>query len=162
MVGRIRCSRPRGSLSGAAKWLLGRDRPDEAGELAGAGDDDLLVRLAAPGHPLPAGVEALHPTQPRPQPLAKIKTDFTFRFRTAFSDSRPTGSGCRQNAANSSFTLTGGTFQSCLQNALCGRRKPAKASKVPVKCWARRGGVRGLGNRPSRPNQGSHRYSVLR
>src|SRR5439155_26606706 len=38
---------------------LGRDCPDEAGELAGAGDDDLLVRLAAAGHPLPALVEAL-------------------------------------------------------------------------------------------------------
>jgi hypothetical protein len=30
--------------------LLGRDRPDEAGELAGAGDDDLLLRLASAGH----------------------------------------------------------------------------------------------------------------
>src|SRR5207247_5923197 len=45
--------------SGGAEWLLGRDRPDEAGELAGAGDDDLLVRLAARGHPLPALVEPL-------------------------------------------------------------------------------------------------------
>jgi hypothetical protein len=39
--------------------LPGRDRPDEAGELAGAGNDDLLVGLAAAGHPLPALVEAL-------------------------------------------------------------------------------------------------------
>src|SRR5437764_15406187 len=45
--------------SGCAEWLLGRDRPDEAGELAGAGDDDLLVCLAAAGHPLPALVEPL-------------------------------------------------------------------------------------------------------
>ena len=45
--------------SGAPEWLLGRDRPDEAGEFAGAGDDDLLVRFAAAGHPLPALVEAL-------------------------------------------------------------------------------------------------------
>ena len=59
MVGRIRCSRPRGSGSGAAEWLLGRDRPGEAGELARAGDDDLLLRFAAAGHPLPALVEAL-------------------------------------------------------------------------------------------------------
>src|SRR6266487_3577553 len=59
VVGRIRCSRPRGSGSGAAERLLGRDRPDEAGELARAGDDDLLLRFAAAGHPLPTGVEAL-------------------------------------------------------------------------------------------------------
>src|SRR5262245_8241564 len=45
--------------SGAAEWLVGCDRPDEAGELAGAGDDDLLLRLAGAGHPLPALVEAL-------------------------------------------------------------------------------------------------------
>src|SRR5439155_26104877 len=45
--------------SGAPERLVGCDRPDEAGELAGAGDDDLLVRLAAPGHALPACVEAL-------------------------------------------------------------------------------------------------------
>ncbi len=57
MVGRIRCSRP--SALRAAEWLLCRDRPDEAGELAGASDDDLLLRFAAAGHPLPAGVEAL-------------------------------------------------------------------------------------------------------
>src|SRR5207245_10890874 len=59
VVGRIRCSRPRGSRSAAAEGLLGRDRPDEAGELARAGHDDLLLRLAAAGHPLPALVEAL-------------------------------------------------------------------------------------------------------
>src|SRR6266516_1702943 len=45
--------------SGVAEWLLGRDRPDEVGELAGAGDDDFLLRFAAAGHPLPALVEAL-------------------------------------------------------------------------------------------------------
>src|SRR5438094_4134557 len=45
--------------SGCPEWLLGRDRPDEAGELAGAGDDDLLVWFAAAGHSLPALVEAL-------------------------------------------------------------------------------------------------------
>jgi hypothetical protein len=39
--------------------LLGRDRPDEAGELARAGDDDLLLWFAAAGHSLPALVEAL-------------------------------------------------------------------------------------------------------
>src|SRR5437870_12868744 len=39
--------------------LVGGDRPDEAGELAGAGDDDLLARLAARGQPAPAPVEAL-------------------------------------------------------------------------------------------------------
>src|SRR5207245_7069619 len=33
--------------------------PDEAGELARAGDDDLLLGFAASGHPLPALVEAL-------------------------------------------------------------------------------------------------------
>src|SRR5712692_1601328 len=43
----------------ASQWLLGGDRPDEAGELAGAGDDDLLLWFAAAGHPLPALVEAL-------------------------------------------------------------------------------------------------------
>src|SRR5439155_10266678 len=59
VVGRIRCSSPRDWGSGAAEWLLGCDRPDEAGELARAGDDDLLLRLAAAGHPLPALVEAL-------------------------------------------------------------------------------------------------------
>src|SRR5689334_23049473 len=42
-----------------AQRLLGGDRPDEAGELAGAGDDDLLARLAARGHPPPAAVETL-------------------------------------------------------------------------------------------------------
>src|SRR5262249_31318461 len=41
------------------EWLLGRDRPDEAGELACAGDDGLLVGFAASGHALPARVEAL-------------------------------------------------------------------------------------------------------
>src|SRR5437868_12602096 len=45
--------------SGAPEWLLGGDRPDEAGELARAGDDDLLLRFAAAGHPLPARVETL-------------------------------------------------------------------------------------------------------
>src|SRR5579859_2036339 len=45
--------------SGASEWLLGCDRPDEAGELAGAGDDDLLVGFAPAGHSLPTGVEAL-------------------------------------------------------------------------------------------------------
>jgi hypothetical protein len=41
------------------EWLVGDDRPDEAGELAGVGDDDLLLWLAAAGHPLPALVEPL-------------------------------------------------------------------------------------------------------
>src|SRR5438094_4090559 len=45
--------------SGCPEWLVGCDRPDEAGELAGAGDDDLLLWLAAAGHPLPALVEPL-------------------------------------------------------------------------------------------------------
>jgi hypothetical protein len=45
--------------SDAPERLLGRDRPDEAGKLAGAGDDDLLARLAAAGHPLPALIEPL-------------------------------------------------------------------------------------------------------
>src|SRR3990172_2513420 len=40
--------------SGAPEWLLGGDRPDEAGELAGAGDNDLLVGLAPARHPPPA------------------------------------------------------------------------------------------------------------
>src|SRR5712691_1541261 len=44
---------------GVAEWLFGRDRPDEASELTRAGDDDLLLRFAAAGHPLPALVEAL-------------------------------------------------------------------------------------------------------
>jgi hypothetical protein len=39
--------------------LVGRDRPDEPGEFACAGDDDLLLRLAAAGDSLPALVEAL-------------------------------------------------------------------------------------------------------
>jgi hypothetical protein len=39
--------------------LLGRDRPDEAGQLAGAGDDGLLLELAAGGHSEPAAVEAI-------------------------------------------------------------------------------------------------------
>ena len=61
MVGRIRCSRPRGlgDGSGVPEGLLGRDRPDEAGEFAGASDDGLLVGFASAGHPLPALVEAL-------------------------------------------------------------------------------------------------------
>src|SRR5262249_56047053 len=42
-----------------SEWLVGGDRPDESGELAGAGDDDLLVRLASCGHSLPALVESL-------------------------------------------------------------------------------------------------------
>src|SRR5713226_7369056 len=45
--------------SGAPERLVGCDRPDEAGELARAGDDDLLLRLAAPGHSLPARVQPL-------------------------------------------------------------------------------------------------------
>src|SRR5262245_21748076 len=45
--------------SGVPEWLLGGDRPDEAGELARAGDDDLLLRLAAADHPLPALEEPL-------------------------------------------------------------------------------------------------------
>src|SRR5207249_4498005 len=45
--------------SGGAEGLVGGDRPDEAGELAGAGDDDLLLWLAAAGHALPALVEPL-------------------------------------------------------------------------------------------------------
>ena len=44
---------------GGSEGLVGCDRPDEAGEFAGAGDDDLLLRFAAAGHPLPALVEAL-------------------------------------------------------------------------------------------------------
>jgi hypothetical protein len=45
--------------SGDAGWLLRRDRRDEAGELARAGNDDLLMRFAAAGHPQPACVKAL-------------------------------------------------------------------------------------------------------
>src|SRR2546426_863054 len=45
--------------SGAPERLVGCDRPHEPGELAGAGDNHLLVRLAATGHPPPAGVQAL-------------------------------------------------------------------------------------------------------
>jgi hypothetical protein len=45
--------------SGLVKGMLGGDRPDEAGEFTSAGDDDLLVRLAAGGHPNPAAVKAL-------------------------------------------------------------------------------------------------------
>src|SRR5437764_1975104 len=48
-----------GSWSGVAQGLVSGDGPDEAGELARAGDDDLLVGLAAAGHPPPATVEAL-------------------------------------------------------------------------------------------------------
>jgi hypothetical protein len=39
--------------------LVGGDRPDEPGQLAGAGHDDLLVGLAAAGHPPEAAVQAL-------------------------------------------------------------------------------------------------------
>jgi hypothetical protein len=39
--------------------LVGGERPDEPGEFAGAGDNDLLVGLAAGGHPPPALVKAL-------------------------------------------------------------------------------------------------------
>jgi hypothetical protein len=53
----LETERPCGS--GAPKWLFGGDRPDEAGELASAGDDDLLLGFAAAGHPLPALVETL-------------------------------------------------------------------------------------------------------
>ena len=52
-------ARTHGWCSGAPEWLVGRDRPDEPGELAGGRDDDLLVRLAARGHPRPATVQAL-------------------------------------------------------------------------------------------------------
>ena len=57
MVGRIRCSNL--DRSGAPERLLGRDRPHEPGELARAGDDDLLGGLAAGRHPLPASIQAL-------------------------------------------------------------------------------------------------------
>ena len=61
MVGRIRCSRPRGWInsSESPEGLVGGDRPDEAGEFAGAGDDDLLLWFAPAGHPLPALVKPL-------------------------------------------------------------------------------------------------------
>jgi hypothetical protein len=57
-------SSPRGLVacrgaSGPPERLVGGDRPDESGELAGDGDDDFLVRLAAAGYPLPAAVQAL-------------------------------------------------------------------------------------------------------
>jgi hypothetical protein len=39
--------------------LVGGERRDEPGEFAGAGDNDLLVGLAAGGHPPPALVKAL-------------------------------------------------------------------------------------------------------
>src|SRR5439155_5455610 len=52
-------ARGREAGSETPEWLVGRDRPDEPGELPGAGDDDLLVWLAAAGHPLPTLVEAL-------------------------------------------------------------------------------------------------------
>ena len=46
--------------SGArVEWLVGGDRLDGPGELAGGRDDDLLVRLAVGGHPGPAAVQAL-------------------------------------------------------------------------------------------------------
>jgi hypothetical protein len=45
--------------SASSEWLVGGDRPDEPGELACTGDDDLLLWFAAAGHPVPAGVEAL-------------------------------------------------------------------------------------------------------
>src|SRR5262249_30489550 len=60
--GRARPDAPAASVRRSAlgaERLVGCDRPDEAGELAGAGDDDLLAGLAARGHPLPAAVEAL-------------------------------------------------------------------------------------------------------
>jgi transposase len=47
------------SRSGASERLLGGHRPHEAGELSRAGDDDLLGRLAAAGHPAPARVQPL-------------------------------------------------------------------------------------------------------
>ena len=45
--------RPRGPGVGLAgpEGLVGRDRPDEPGELAGARDDGLLTRFPAAGHP---------------------------------------------------------------------------------------------------------------
>src|SRR4051812_28283536 len=49
----------RACWSGGSEWLLGGDRPDEAGEFACAGDDDLLLWFAAGGHSLPAAVESL-------------------------------------------------------------------------------------------------------
>src|SRR6478736_1706123 len=52
-------ARGRGVGSETPEGLVGGDRPDEPGELAGAGDDDLLLWFAAAGHPLPALVEPL-------------------------------------------------------------------------------------------------------
>ena len=52
-------ARGREAGSETPEWLVGLDRPDEPGELAGAGDDDLLLWFAAAGHPVPALVEAL-------------------------------------------------------------------------------------------------------
>ena len=52
-------ARGREAGSETPEWLVGRDRPDEAGELARAGDDDLLLWFAAAGHPRPALVETL-------------------------------------------------------------------------------------------------------
>ena len=49
---------PDSPLTGALERLLGSDRPDEAGELPGAGNNCLLRRLAAAVHPLPALVGA--------------------------------------------------------------------------------------------------------
>ena len=45
--------------SGSVEWLVGHDCPDEAGRFAGAGDNDLLLGLAASVHSLPAFVEPL-------------------------------------------------------------------------------------------------------
>jgi hypothetical protein len=45
--------------SGCPQWLLSGDCPHEPGELAGARDDDLLVRLAAAAHPLPPSMQSL-------------------------------------------------------------------------------------------------------
>ncbi len=48
-----------GGRSGVSERLVGRDCPDEAGELAGAGNDDLLLRFAAASRRLPTLVEAI-------------------------------------------------------------------------------------------------------
>jgi hypothetical protein len=46
----------------APQGLLGGERAHEPGELAGAGDDDLLAGLAPHGHPPPAAVQTLTQT----------------------------------------------------------------------------------------------------
>ena len=129
MVGRIRCSRTRSSSRSASpERLVGRDRPHEPGEFAGAGDHDLLVWLATTGHPPPARVQALLAA---PGPFDRGGVLAALAARELVADLRPAArvpGGLDQKPAHVGVADLGDrALLAALAGGVLGRHQPDKA-----------------------------------